>query len=217
MSKAHSSEVGDLIRQFLTYVEPEYENFGIAVQEFKERIPELAHGLLAIIEQEHKINAKFKAAFESFAQLCRSSLDPNISKDTLNDMLIQHLLTERLFRTVFDNPDFVSRNVIASEIEKVILALTSRSFNRREFLRSLDRFYIAIEGAAKSITTWSERQSFLNTVYERFFQGFAVKKADTHGIVYTPQEIVDFMCASVEEVLQKEFDTSLSEPGVQNP
>ena len=130
-------------------------------------------------------------------------------------MLIQHLLTERLFRTVFDNPDFVSRNVIASEIEKVILALTSRSFNRREFLRSLDRFYIAIEGAAKSITTWSERQSFLNTVYERFFQGFAVKKADTHGIVYTPQEIVDFMCASVEEVLQKEFDTSLSEPGVQ--
>ena len=70
-------------------------------------------------------------------------------------MLIQHLLTERLFRTVFDNPDFVSRNVIASKIEKVILALTSRSFNRREFLRSLDRFYIAIEGAAKSITSWS--------------------------------------------------------------
>ena len=215
MSKAHSREVGDLIRQFLTYVEPEYENFGIAVQEFKERIPELAHGLLVIIEQEHKVNGKFKAAFESFAELCRSSLDPNISKDTLNEMLIQHLLTERLFRTVFDNPDFVSRNVIASEIEKVILALTSRSFNRREFLRSLDRFYVAIEGAAKSITTWSERQSFLNTVYERFFQGFAVKKADTHGIVYTPQEIVDFMCASVEEVLQKEFGTSLSEPGVQ--
>ena len=26
--------------------------------------------------------------------------------------------------------------------------------------------------------------------------------ADTHGIVYTPQEIVDFMCASVAEVLE---------------
>jgi predicted helicase len=33
--------------------------------------------------------------------------------------------------------------------------------------------------------------------------------------VYTPQEIVDFMCASVEEVLQREFGTSLSAPGVQ--
>jgi predicted helicase len=130
-------------------------------------------------------------------------------------MLVQHLLTERLFRTVFDNPDFVSRNVIASEIEKVIQALTSRVFNRRDFLKSLDRFYVAIESAAKGIENWSERQHFLNTVYERFFQGFAVKQADTHGIVYTPQEIVDFMCSSVEEVLQKEFGRSLSDPGVQ--
>ena len=42
-------------------------------------------------------------------------------------MLIQHLLTERLFRTIFDNPDFVSRNIIAAEIEKVIQAMTSRT------------------------------------------------------------------------------------------
>ena len=215
MSKANEREVEDLIRQFLTHTEPDIENFETAVQEFKERIPELARAVLLIIEQEHKVNNKFKVAFESFAQLCRSSLDPNISTDTLNEMLIQHLLTERLFRTVFENSDFVNRNVIAAEIEKVIQALTSRSFNRREFLKSLDRFYVAIESAAKSIDTWSERQSFLNTVYERFFQGFAVKRADTLGIVYTPQEIVDFMCASVEEVLQREFGTSLAEPGVQ--
>ena len=215
MSKANANEVGDLLRQFLTHTEPDIEHFETAVQEFKERIPELAHALLAIIEKEHKENKRFKAAFEAFAQICRSSLNPNISKETLNEMLVQHLLTERLFRTVFDNPDFVSRNVIASEIEKVIQALTSRTFNRPDFLKSLDRFYVAIESAAKGIESWSERQSFLNTVYERFFQGFAVKKADTHGIVYTPQEIVDFMCSSVEEVLQKEFGKSLSNQGVQ--
>ncbi len=34
-----------------------------------------------------------------------------------------------------------------------------------------------------------------------FFQGFSVKVADTHGIVYTPQPIVDFMVRSVEEIL----------------
>jgi predicted helicase len=109
----------------------------------------------------------------------------------------------------------VNRNVIAVEIEKVIQTLASRSFHRHDFLKGLDRFYVAIEGAAKGIESWSERQYFLNTIYERFFQGFSVKQADTHGIVYTPQEIVDFMCASVEEVLQKEFGTSLAEPGVQ--
>ena len=208
-------EVSDLLAQFFTYTEPDIATFEEAVQEFKERVPELARALLAIIEREYKLNKKFIAAFDAFAELCRQSLDPKIGTEVINEMLIQHLLTERLFRTIFDNSDFVDRNVIAVEIEKVIQALTSRAFNRHEFLKNLDRFYVAIEGAARGIDGWSERQHFLNTVYERFFQGYSVKRADTHGIVYTPQEIVDFMCASVGEVLQREFGTSIEEPGVQ--
>jgi len=208
-------EVGDLLNQFFTYTEPDIASFEVAIQEFKERVPELARALLAIIEREYKANRKFITAFDAFAELCRQSLDPKIGTDVINEMLVQHLLTERLFSTVFDNPDFIRRNAIAAEIEKVIDALTSRSFNRHEFLKSLDRFYLAIEGAARSIDGWFERQHFLDTVYERFFQGYSVKRADTYGIVYTPQEIVDFMCASVEEVLQREFGTSIAEPGVQ--
>src|SRR6266704_2353037 len=207
--------VSDLLTQFFTYTEPDIASFEVAVQEFKERVPELARALLAIIEREYKLNKKFITAFDTFAELCRQALDPKISSDEINEMLIQHLLTERLFSTVFDNPDFIRRNAIAAEIEKVIDALTSRSFNRHEFLKSLDRFYIAIEAAAKGIESWSERQHFLSTVYERFFQGYSVKRADTYGIVYTPQEIVDFMSASVQEVLQREFATSIAEPGVQ--
>ncbi len=209
------TEIGDLLAQFFTYTEPDIASFEVAVQEFKERVPELARALLAIIEREYKQNRKFIAAFDAFAELCRASLDPKIDTDVIKEMLIQHLLTERLFSTIFDNPDFIRRNAIAAEIEKVIDALTSRSFNRHEFLKSLDRFYIAIEGAARSIDGWLERQHFLDTVYERFFQGYSVKRADTYGIVYTPQEIVDFMCASVEEVLRREFGTSIEEPGVQ--
>jgi predicted helicase len=208
-------EVADLLNQFFTYTEPDIATFEEAVQEFKERVPELARALLAIIEREYKQNKKFITAFDAFAELCRQSLDPKISTEVINEMLVQHLLTERLFTTVFNNPDFIRRNAIAAEIETVIDALTSRSFNRHEFLKSLDRFYIAIEAAAKGIESWSERQHFLSTVYERFFQGYSVKRADTYGIVYTPQEIVDFMCASVQEVLQREFGTSLAEPGVQ--
>src|SRR5437764_836278 len=208
-------EVGDLLNQFFTYTEPDIATFEEAVQEFKERVPELARALLAIIEREYKLNKKFIAAFDAFAELCRQSLDPKISKDVISEMLVQHLLTERLFSTVFDNPDFIGRNALAAAIEKVIDALTSRSFNRHEFLKSLDRFYVAIEAAAKSIDGWFERQHFLDTVYERFFQGYSVKRADTYGIVYTPQEIVDFMCASVDEVLIREFASSIEEPGVQ--
>jgi predicted helicase len=208
-------EVGDLLAQFFNYTEPDIASFEVAVQEFKERVPELAKALLTILDREYKVNKKFIAAFDTFAELCRTSLDPKLGTDVINEMLVQHLLTERLFGTVFDNPDFIRRNAIAAEIEKVIDALTSRSFNRHEFLKSLDRFYVAIEAAARSIDGWLERQHFLDTVYERFFQGYSVKRADTYGIVYTPQEIVDFMCASVDEVLRREFGTSIEEPGVQ--
>src|SRR6266852_7856683 len=119
-------EVGDLLNQFFTYTEPDIATFEEAVQEFKERVPELARALLAIIEREYKLNKKFITAFDTFAVLCRQALDPKISTEVINEMLIQHLLTERLFRTVFDNSDFINRNAIAAEIEKVNKALTSR-------------------------------------------------------------------------------------------
>ncbi len=208
-------ELTGVLDLFFHYAAPDIATFERAVQDFKESIPDLAQGLLKRIKEEHTYNKAFVAAFSTFLELCRTSLDPDMSSNTVDEMLVQHLLTERLFRTIFNNPDFTSRNVIASEIEKVIQALTSRAFNRSEFLRSLDRFYVAIENAARNLDDWTEKQYFLNTVYERFFQGFSTKQADALGIVYTPQEIVDFMCASVEAVLQREFGTSLSQPSVQ--
>jgi predicted helicase len=208
-------DLTEVLDHFFHYAEPDIETFEHAVQDFKESIPDLAQGLLQRIKEEHTKNKPFVAVFGTFLELCRSSLDPNMSSAMVDEMLVQHLLTERLFRTVFNNPDFTRRNVIASEIEKVIETLTSRSFDRNEFARRLDRFYVAIENAAKYLDDWTEKQHFLNTVYERFFQGFSIKQADTHGIVYTPQEIVEFMCASVDVILQREFNASLSEPGVQ--
>ncbi len=129
-------------------------------------------------------------------------------------MIIQHILTERIFRRIFDIADFMQRNVIAQEIEKVITALNSRVFSRDDFSKSLEHFYGAIENAAATITDFHEKQTFLNTVYERFFQGFSVKVADTHGIVYTPQSLVHFMVASVEHVLKEEFSKTLADRDV---
>src|SRR5207244_1885648 len=93
-------------------------------------------------------------------------------------------------------------------------AMTSQSFDRNTYLRELDRFYVAIEKAARTMSAFSDKQHFLNTVYERFFQGYSVRLADTMGIVYTPQAIVDFMCASVEQVLKNEFGKTLDSDDV---
>ena len=208
------AQLTNLLIAFFSYTEPAHEDFSSAVDDFKQRVPDLARGLVHIIQDAHATNTAFQKAFASFFALCRESLNPNLSEAAVDEMLVQHLLTERLIRTIFDSQDFIRRNVIAREVETVIDALVSKAFNRHEFLKSLDTFYLAIESAAKTIENFSEKQHFLNAVYERFFQGYSVKAADTLGIVYTPQEIVDFMCASVERVLQDEFGKTLSNTSV---
>jgi len=202
------------LKSFFDYVPPEFEDWLDAVEHFQNQVPELGQTLKDIIEREASINTRFRAAFDDFFALCRQSINPNLSKEAVEEMLIQHLLTERIFRTVFNNPDFTRRNVIAAEIEKVIDALTSQAFSRDAFLQKLDRFYVAIDKTARTIEDFTQKQEFLNTVYEKFFQGFSVKVADTHGIVYTPVSIVNFMVRSVEDILQKEFGKSLSSSDV---
>ncbi len=205
----------DGLQLFFGYQPPAYDQWQAAIAGFKERVQELATALLKIIAEERRRNPKFTEAFAAFLQVCQDTINPQLSEAALEEMLIQHLLTERIFRTVFNHADFINRNVIAHEIEQVITALTSRSFSREEFLKRLDYFYHTIEKTAASIDNYAEKQSFLNTVYEQFFQGFAVKTADTHGIVYTPQPLVDFMVRSVDALLQREFGRSLSAEKVQ--
>ena len=202
------------LRAFFTYQPPAYAGWQQAVEEFKTVVPALAESLLTLIEGERQNNRAFREAFARFAALCQDAINPNISDEAVEEMLIQHLLTERIFRRVFDNPDFTRRNVIANEIEQVVDVLTAQSLSRRSFFQPLDRFYRAVETTAATITDFSEKQSFLNTVYENFFQGFSVKVADTHGIVYTPQPIVEFMVRSVEAILNQEFGRSLADAGV---
>ena len=211
------SEPKNLVRVlqgFFAYQEENISAWHTAVSEFKDTVPELGKELATLIETERQNNPHFQEAFTRFHQQCQTSINPNLSIAAVEEMLIQHLLTERIFATVFRNRDFTRRNIIAREIEKVIDVLTEHALNRDQFLRILDPFYVAIEQTAATITDFSEKQSFLNTIYEQFFQGFSVKVADTHGIVYTPQPIVDFMVKSVEHILHTEFDRSLSDMGV---
>jgi predicted helicase len=200
---------------FLSYKPPVYAQWEEAIVAFKEKVGELGVALVQIILNELKVSGLFKTAFDHFSALCQTTINPNLAQSAVIEMLVQHLLTERLFRTIFNNANFINNNVIAKEIENVIRALTSRSFSRHEFLKSLDRFYLAIEETASTIHSYSRKQDFLNAIYERFFQGFAVKVADTHGIVYTPQPIVDFMVNSVQEILKREFNKDLANAGVQ--
>ncbi|MCX8000248.1 MAG: hypothetical protein N3A69_15060, partial [Leptospiraceae bacterium] len=54
----------DLLKLFFNYTPPAYEQWEIASNEFKERIPEIGNFLLEIIEKERKINPTFIQAFQ---------------------------------------------------------------------------------------------------------------------------------------------------------
>jgi hypothetical protein len=127
--------VAELLNRFFTHDESDFQEFERAMAEFKIRIPDLAGSLGEHIAQAHKKNKRFREAFASFVSLCRTSLNPELTDEKVDEMLIQHLLTERLMRNLFQNPEFTTRNVIAAQVEDVIAALASTSFSRAEFLR----------------------------------------------------------------------------------
>ena len=202
------------LQHLFAYLPPELDNWQTAVTDFREHVPDIATKLKELIEQRHETDTAFKKAFSDFYETCRTAINPELSQDAVEEMLIQHILTERIFRTVFNNSAFTRRNIIAREIENVVDALIRQAFSREEFLKPLDRFYVAIEQAAMLCRDFTQKQHFLNTFYEKFFQGFSEDVADTHGIVYTPQPIVDFMVNSVAHILETEFGRALSDTGV---
>ncbi len=202
------------LKYLFAYTAPALDNWQTAVTDFRAHVPDLANKLMELIEQRYEMDPAFKKAFADFYEICRTAINPNLSRAAVEEMLIQHILTERIFRTVFNNSAFTRRNIIAREIENVVDELIRHAFSREEFLKPLDRFYVAIEQAATLCRDFSQKQHFLNTFYEKFFQGFSENVADTHGIVYTPQPIVDFMVKSVSHILETEFGRSLSDTGV---
>lgn len=204
----------DVLQTFFNFDLPYIKEWEHAVEEFKQRIPDLAESVLKVLEEQRGRNRAFRDSFDAFMQLAKASINPDLSIEAVEEMLIQHLLTRRIFRTIFKSEGFLQKNAVARELEGVVSNLVQGYGTVDQFLKPLDRFYKALELAAESTDDYAQKQTFLNTVYEKFFQGFAVKVADTHGIVYTPQPIVDFMVRSVEAALNKDFGKSLADEGV---
>ena len=203
-----------LLEAFFTYTEENLAEWDDAVNTFQDTIPQLGAKLEALIQTERQNTPEFREAFAHFHQQCRDAINPNLAETEVERMLAQHLMTERIFRTVFNNLDFTRRNIIAREIENVIDVLTRYAFDRAQFFKELNPFYAAIEKTASTLSDFSQKQDFLNTLYQRFFQDFSVKDADRHGVVYTPQPIVDFMVNSVQHLLKTHFGKSLADTGV---
>jgi hypothetical protein len=92
-----------VLHQFYEWRQPDHDSWDRAVREFSERIPDIARGALKLIEEERRTNKAFVERFAGFVNLCRESINPDLRDDAVEEMFVQHLLTERIFRRIFDN------------------------------------------------------------------------------------------------------------------
>ena len=207
-------ELHRLIRRFLDYELPEIEEFRQAQEQFKSDLPSVIGGLREAVEQAEAENAEYRAAAAEFLDLCRRSIGPEVSEADVREMLLQHILTKDIFLRVFAEDQFHSENNIARELDK----LEGKFFTgdvRRQAIDRLRAYYGVIGRAADEIADYAEKQSFLKAIYEDFYKAYNPAAADRLGVVYTPNEIVDFMIRGTDELLRKHFGRSLADRNVQ--
>jgi predicted helicase len=203
-----------LLTEFFSFERPEVQNFRQAIELFKQDIPKVTENIRHIILDADRTNKEFKLHADKFLSICRESINPSVTREDVYEMIIQHILTEDIFNTIFDETQFHRENNIARELEKVIAAFFTGNI-RREALRSVKHYYDAISAAAAGIADHHEKQKFLKVVYETFYKSYNPKAADRFGVVYTPNEIVRFMIESADYLLHKYFDKYLEDSNVE--
>ena len=207
-------ELHRLIRRFLDYELPEIEEFRQAQEQFKSDLPSVIGSLREAVEQAEGENAEYQSAAADFLDLCHRSIGPEVSEADVREMLLQHILTKDIFLRVFAEDQFHSENNIARELDK----LEGKFFTgdvRRQAIDRLRAYYGVIGRAADEIADYAEKQSFLKAIYEDFYKAYNPAAADRLGVVYTPNEIVDFMIRGTDYLLQKHFGRSLADRNVQ--
>lgn len=129
-------------------------------------------------------------------------------------MMIQHILTEDIFLTIFDEAQFHRDNNIARELTDLIDSFL-KGGERKKLLSSIQHYYKAIKSKASQINNHHEKQKFLKAIYENFYKAYNPLSADRLGIVYTPNEIVRFMIESTDFLLHKHFHKLLIDKDVE--
>ena len=189
---ADPAALDELVRQFLNYKLPEIQEFREARQQFRDDLPAVLENLRETIVDAEVSNPRYQEEAQTFLELCHQSISPAVTNDNVREMLIQHILTKDIFLRVFAEDQFHRENNVAHQLD--MLEGTFFTGNvRRQAVERLRAYYGAIGRAADDIAEYGEKQQFLKGIYEDFYQAYNPGAADRLGVVYTPNEIVDFI------------------------
>ena len=207
-------ELHRLIRLFLDYELPEIEDFRRAQAQFKDDLPSVLASLRETIEDAERDNAEYKGAAADFLELCHQSIGLDVSDEDVREMLLQHILTKDIFLNIFRETQFHSENNIARQLDNLEGTFFFGGI-KKEAMDRLLRYYNVISVAALQIADYAEKQGFLKAIYEDFYKAYNPAAADRLGVVYTPNEVVDFIIRGADYLLQKHFGRGLADENVQ--
>ena len=211
---SRDGELHRLIRVFLDYELPEIQEFRQAQSQFKTDLPMVLENLRATVAAAEAVNLRYQEAATVFLELCRQTIGPAVSPADVREMLLQHILTKDIFQRVFSEDQFHGENNIARQLD----GLEGTFFTgdvRRQAIDRLHAYYGVIGRAADEIADYAEKQQFLKAIYEDFYTAYNPAAADRLGVVYTPNEVVDFIIRGADYLLQRHFGKTLADDNVQ--
>ena len=135
-----------------------------------------------------------------------------LSDDEFIDMLAQHIVIKPVLDELFKEHPFTEKNAIASSLTQMLETL--QRFGMLVATNDLKNFYESVGYRMKNVKSLADRQAVIVDLFDRFFKVAFPKQQEKLGIVYTPIEVVDFINHSVNDILKKEFNTSLGDQGV---
>ena len=214
VNMSRGEDLHRLIRVFLDYELPEIQEFRYAQNQFKTDLPMVLENLRATVADAEADNPGYQEAAASFLDLCRKTIGPAVSSADVREMLLQHILTKDIFLSIFKEDQFHRENNVARQLDTLERTFFTGDV-RREAIERLRAYYGVIGRAADDIADYAEKQQFLKGVYEDFYTAYNPAAADRLGVVYTPNEVVDFIIRGADHLLQKHFGKTLADDNVQ--
>jgi len=200
-----------LLERFFAFRPPEAAHFAEAAARFRNELPTVIAALNTLLRKTLTDDPAFQQRFSAFLDQCQHTIGVRVTDHQAREMLIQHILTEQIFRDIFPISEFHRANHLACALTDLESAFL-RGETRRNLLIRLEPYYIAIRRAATGAISAPEKQEFLKAVYEDFYTAYNPKDADKLGVVYTPGEVVRFIIAGCDWLAQRHFGKCLADP-----
>lgn len=131
----------------------------------------------------------------------------------LSVLLACHELVRPITEASLEDTDVVRRNRVLRTVHGILDLLHEKGMRvslpsdlSGEYERAIDRIHVASPG--------KERTDLMRRLYEGFMRAVSPGISDSMGVVYTPVEIVDAQLHMIRRVLERDFDTTFSDPRV---